>query len=1789
MTYQKKFHSLRKPHAFDSWSLKLLAVICSLAMVITLMTPAIIYGAEPGTDQAILDFEGTNPVAYLDVDQDQTIDDSRLPQSIPAVYALNEETEDPDDFTASQPDQVPETYELLQDDVYSVETLTGVCPLRVYGTLNGWTGWFSLDPQTAKINGIVQDTDLNWNTENVDTSIPGTSYIEAGVDNSDVESILPLAQVTVSPIAESDDDSDNPSTFSPCSGQDQPDSDQDDTSKEQNKDPEDNTSDKSDQTSDSQKDHSSSDDPNAADKDSDPDGTGSTKTDTSSDADQSGKETNESTDTLYDCNNHTLTWQAGSDHSVIDGTVLTNETKINGESTGQVTAHLCFSFSGSEAIQPGDIRIILPLHILKGRKGQWVDTITLPFPNVNQGDSATGFAYQEDTENNEVIITNTKPFSSGNFLEADVTYSFSPYSVANGTESSDLQARFEILDQTTHQIVVDKTSQILTAVIHSTVPSPKRLRKDVLNTREVWNPEWGEEPEDADEYIYTSWIVTGVISMGTQPFIMYGTDQPGANGQIVGWYEPDVKPSKETFIHGDSHDLTAYSICKTSSDQTGNGTRRHYMVIVVRTPKDQIHDKEKLTNDFAVNVIGIDGDRSNGKCTGSYIYRQVNFDYGGDGVGVEKTNLKSSYGAVNLIHANKAFQPWENDGQVQPFDIALTSRGYNISRKSTKDYTSTLDDYIVFLGDERLNSNDYCYTAFSPDSYTKYVASEDPNEGLIGVADDDYKSYEPVDVYTTTGDGESDSAWTKYGTLTQPEKDRFCWNGTSIGKDQKIGLPEGTTGVSFRQTGKQYQVDLKMKLYYELLPSDHVEMLLKNKTIMELFNIASGYQGLPGKGLNTDSKRTDSLGALNHSSDQSIKKQIQQLDHARFGSSVAHACGIQWLMGYLGVSQANKYMKGTTNNKEKGRFEIHYELSEWDALVSEGGEGREYAVENGMITEQTNGIFYDLLPAGTVPDTDSIQAYGFAGKTIYPHTLQLIPNWENSGRTMMVVKVQKPVDADNVFIRGSNICTGMIVTYTLIDPWENVLDNGAQVLNSFVFESLDGKLFNGVKVVKDDDQSITDRHYYTDLPDESQPDATNKLYAQVKQTLSADLASVYGFSKQVRSVTQDDYADTATLCPGQEYVYKLRYASSGVQEYGNVVMYDILENAPGKTSDWKGSFKDIDVSQLTNQGAAPVVYYSTKTGMNPGDGTEDPSLFDLSNSSIWSVTPPEDLSQVTAVAVDVSKDQDGKPFLFKRGNSGTVLIYMEAPEDAPLGEAFDTSYISQTPQGESKRNVEMSNQTSVKITAPDLKLTKTSDPASGTASNPTLISPDEQIVYYLNITNDNAETAARKIVVSDQIDSSLIADAGKISCTLYPEGLASTGTSADDQVKFSLNGSHFEAVVDRLDAGATMQIAIPTTINPDLLKEPDGKQILIENQAVLEKAGQIVLNSPSDKTYHKAVLPPDPAQASITFNKKLIAADEDSEHNQKVLKDGEFSFELCQKTDDGSAQTIQTTSNSADGTVAFDALTFDQAGTYTYTVHEVSGDEDGITYDQANYPVTITVTDENGKLKANIVYPNGSTITNRYTVKKQEPSEGIDIDGQKDLKNGTLESGQFTFTLNGEGVSQSVTNDANGQFSFHLPGYTTSGTYTYLIRETDDGQKNVVYDQTSYQAVVEVTANKSGNLEAHLTLHKLNADGSFTTDDTAADKALFVNSVSSSVKTAEPTRTTGTSQKNTGHSTQPDQSEDSGQNESDASSDKTPDTSSYTAWIGWIALLVVSFELFLYLLYKKQTNQKSAK
>ena len=102
----------------------------------------------------------------------------------------------------------------------------------------------------------------------------------------------------------------------------------------------------------------------------------------------------------------------------------------------------------------------------------------------------------------------------------------------------------------------------------------------------------------------------------------------------------------------------------------------------------------------------------------------------------------------------------------------------------------------------------------------------------------------------------------------------------------------------------------------------------------------------------------------------------------------------------------------------------------------------------------------------------------------------------------------------------------------------------------------------------------------------------------------------------------------------------------------------------------------------------------------------------------------------------------------------------------------------------------------------------------------------------------------------------------------------------------------------------------------------------------------------------------------------------------RELKDGEFTFELTDgKNGDGeqapmpgdSQETTVTATNAADGTITFDPITFDKVGTYTYTMREVAGDEEGMTYDDTEYSIVITVIDDGeGNLVATTAMLNGS-------------------------------------------------------------------------------------------------------------------------------------------------------------------------------------------------------------------------
>jgi pilin isopeptide linkage protein len=77
---------------------------------------------------------------------------------------------------------------------------------------------------------------------------------------------------------------------------------------------------------------------------------------------------------------------------------------------------------------------------------------------------------------------------------------------------------------------------------------------------------------------------------------------------------------------------------------------------------------------------------------------------------------------------------------------------------------------------------------------------------------------------------------------------------------------------------------------------------------------------------------------------------------------------------------------------------------------------------------------------------------------------------------------------------------------------------------------------------------------------------------------------------------------------------------------------------------------------------------------------------------------------------------------------------------------------------------------------------------------------------------------------------------------------------------------------------------------------------------------------------------------------------------------------------------VATGTNDADGKITFSAIPYTLPGTHTYTVTEIIGSLNGVTYSTASYTVTVVVEDVAGQLVATATYPDGGLVfTNVFT------------------------------------------------------------------------------------------------------------------------------------------------------------------------------------------------------------------
>lgn len=260
----------------------------------------------------------------------------------------------------------------------------------------------------------------------------------------------------------------------------------------------------------------------------------------------------------------------------------------------------------------------------------------------------------------------------------------------------------------------------------------------------------------------------------------------------------------------------------------------------------------------------------------------------------------------------------------------------------------------------------------------------------------------------------------------------------------------------------------------------------------------------------------------------------------------------------------------------------------------------------------------------------------------------------------------------------------------------------------------------------------------------------------------------------------------------------------------------------------------------------------------------------------------------------------------------------------------------------------------------------------------------------------------------------------------------------------------------------------------------------------------------------------DPVDYSINTDLTIT-----KELDGRELREGEFTFELVSK--DG--KVVSTATNSADGSVAFKAITYKTPGTYNYVIREQKGSAGGVEYDSAEHTVVVVVTDNgDGTMtaKAELKSRNGEDAKDTIVFKNSYTAQlaSVTLGASKAYVGGELKDGQFTFELkdkDGKVVSKAK-NTKEGQIVFETISYDQAGTYEYKISEVNDEQKDVTYDKTVYGVTVTVTDNQEGSLMA-----AVEYDG--------GKAPVFTNKYSKPAKPAKPEEPKGPTAVKTGDET----------------------------------------------------------
>ena len=303
------------------------------------------------------------------------------------------------------------------------------------------------------------------------------------------------------------------------------------------------------------------------------------------------------------------------------------------------------------------------------------------------------------------------------------------------------------------------------------------------------------------------------------------------------------------------------------------------------------------------------------------------------------------------------------------------------------------------------------------------------------------------------------------------------------------------------------------------------------------------------------------------------------------------------------------------------------------------------------------------------------------------------------------------------------------------------------------------------------------------------------------------------------------------------------------------------------------------------------------------------------------------------------------------------------------------------------------------------------------------------------------------------------------------------GTVNFKSLTFNKEGSYTYTITENKGTDATINYSTQSiTATVDVKKENDKLVATVTYSGGDAEKGDTFTNTKTPPT----PVPPTVKPTSAQFKAKKVLAINGS--SDRTLKANEFTFLLK----DQAGTLIDTKTNGENGDILFNPVSFNEAGTFTYTIVEQkpATPESAITYDETVHTVTVTVTkDENGQLNADVQYDGKKdtpTFTNTYTPPTPPTPSEKQITTSKILEGRDLQGGEFSFNLLDENgtVLQTKQNAADGTVTFDAIAYTEAmiGTHKYTIKEVVPADKaNIQYDEGQVDVTVTVTKDEASN------------------------------------------------------------------------------------------------------------------